>query len=290
MEPFTTTGLFSAPSSPYIVGLDLGKSADFSALIPLRKTGVKVVPDSDRKPLPVYAVRAVKRWSLNTAYTTVIEDVVRLFADREFAGGHLVIDATGVGAGVVDSFRQAKPAATIHSIVITGGHTESRRPNNVRHVSKTILIHLALMCVLQERIKFARRIPEADVIKRELSNYTMRISPSANETYSARDSEHDDLVLALALAVYLGDRRGSEARVEVLDLSEAARAEAEQAEAPAVGPDGMTDGQRSRLPGGEVWPGGPSLAEYKAALEELMRQPPRFDGDGDFEDGWAGWR
>jgi hypothetical protein len=276
MKPFASAGLF-APG-PVIAGLDLGKSADYSALVPLRKVGMTA--DAGHRPMPVYTCAAVKRWPLGTSYTAVVADVVRLFEGRGYAGGDLVIDGTGVGAGVVDAFRHARPRATVHAVVLTGGHAETRRPHNTRHVSKVILIHTALMAVLQGRVKFARRIPEAAVIRRELSGYTLKVSPSANEIYEARDCEHDDLVLALCLAVYFGDRRGVEAQFEVLDPAEA--------EGPAA--DEMSEEAKARLPEGPLWPGGPTPDEYQAELDRLMAEPPRFSDDPERLDGWDGWR
>ena len=62
MRPFTHTGLFAPQEqepAPVICGLDLGKNQDFSALIPLRKTGVRKPLDDSGRALTEYSVTAV---------------------------------------------------------------------------------------------------------------------------------------------------------------------------------------------------------------------------------------
>jgi hypothetical protein len=49
-------------------------------------------------------------------------------------------------------------------------------------------------------VRMAR--PAAEVLTRELEGFKVKITPAANETFGTwRDGEHDDLVLAVALAV-----------------------------------------------------------------------------------------
>ncbi|HKI19460.1 MAG TPA: hypothetical protein VKA15_16365, partial [Isosphaeraceae bacterium] len=47
----------------------------------------------------------------------------------------------------------------------------------------------------------------AEVLVRELTNFRERITESANMTYEARQGQHDDLVLATALPIWLGSQR-----------------------------------------------------------------------------------
>jgi hypothetical protein len=59
----------------------------------------------------------------------------------------------------------------------------------------------------QLRLKIAKALPLADVIERELGSFTVRITPTLNETFAAdtREGEHEDLVLAVALAAWVGE-------------------------------------------------------------------------------------
>ena len=86
------------------------------------------------------------------------------------------MDSTGCGIPVIDMLREARPNAILTPILLTGGHAESIHAQGVRHVSKVIWINAALVCLLQQRrVKFASALPEAEIIRKELSNYTMRI-------------------------------------------------------------------------------------------------------------------
>jgi hypothetical protein len=44
------------------------------------------------------------------------------------------------------------------------------------------------------------------ILIRELQNYQVKVTPAANEVFNAREGEHDDLLLALALAAWNGER------------------------------------------------------------------------------------
>ncbi len=55
-----------------------------------------------------------------------------------------------------------------------------------------------------ERLKIAKRLPEAGTLRQELQNFRVKIDPkTAHDSYSHwREAEHDDLVLATALACW----------------------------------------------------------------------------------------
>ena len=51
------------------------------------------------------------------------------------------------------------------------------------------------------RLKIVPGLALAPTLVKELGNFKVKTTPSANEVFSAREGDHDDLVLALALAV-----------------------------------------------------------------------------------------
>ena len=68
----------------------------------------------------------------------------------------------------------------------------------------------AVQVLLQnERLKIARQLPEAETLRRELQNFRVKIDPkTAHDSYSHwREKEHDDLVLATALAAWFRQYR-----------------------------------------------------------------------------------
>lgn len=51
-------------------------------------------------------------------------------------------------------------------------------------------------------LKIPRSISDAPVLARELQEFRVRYTEAGNAVFNAREGQHDDLVLALALAVF----------------------------------------------------------------------------------------
>lgn len=51
-------------------------------------------------------------------------------------------------------------------------------------------------------LRIAASLPDAAVLARELQDFRVRFTEAGNATFNAREGAHDDLVLALALAVF----------------------------------------------------------------------------------------
>jgi len=66
----------------------------------------------------------------------------------------------------------------------------------------------AIQSTLQSRrLKFADDLPLVPILEKELEAFRTKVTSDRNETFGAwRESDHDDLVLALALAVWFGER------------------------------------------------------------------------------------
>lgn len=64
-----------------------------------------------------------------------------------------------------------------------------------------------LQILLQEgRLAVPAELPDAALLRRELLQFRVRISGAANETFGAwREGEHDDMVIAVALACWAGE-------------------------------------------------------------------------------------
>jgi len=58
------------------------------------------------------------------------------------------------------------------------------------------------------RLKFGKQLKLASVVQRELGTFVEKITPAGNQTFAAdwREGQHDDLVLAVALALWLGEK------------------------------------------------------------------------------------
>lgn len=204
----------------YLLGLDLGQAADFSALAILETpTGG---PEAD------YHCRHLQRWPLKTPYPRIVADVARMVTGPELRGSRppvLAVDATGVGAPVVDLFKQSlrlpRPHLTVIDegyvpppcdvqlcpIQITGGDAVTHdRASGVTRVPKRDLVSAAQVALQTGRLKIAEGLKEAATLTRELLNFQVKISlETAHDSYGAwREGAHDDLVLAVALALWQG--------------------------------------------------------------------------------------
>jgi hypothetical protein len=92
-------------------------------------------------------------------------------------------------------------------ILITGGDAVTHE-HGFWHVPKRDLIAMVQVALQTGRLKIAAALPEAATLTRELANFQMKITLAGHDTYGAwREGTHDDLVLALACALWTGDRR-----------------------------------------------------------------------------------
>lgn len=220
---------------PHTVGLDLGQSRDYSAIAVLEAAywlteeqawtlnakqhgwvwPGELVPDQiDRARGLNYhrgrpaggplALRHLQRWEHGTAYPRIVQDVVQLLdtaplrADRAM----LVVDATGVGAPVVDLFRAEQ--VNHAPVTITGGFAvgwDLQRGSFT--VPKRDLVSVMAVLLEQRRLRIPEALPTRDLLTRELQAFRRRVTPVGNDTYASwREQDHDDLVLAVALAAW----------------------------------------------------------------------------------------
>lgn len=189
------------PKPTYFVGLDLGQARDYSALaIVERHKGVK-------RDEPSLAVRHLHRYELGTPYPAIVADVAAMLGREPLSERKptLVIDGTGCGAAVVDLFRNAKLKADLKAVLITGGDIESYEGGYWR-IPKRDLVSVIQVGLQTTRLKIAPTLAYAPTLQRELEEFKVKVSISPQQdTYEAwREGTNDDLVYAVALAVWSG--------------------------------------------------------------------------------------
>jgi hypothetical protein len=227
----------------YFLGLDLGQARDYSALAIIeeqlyigeawanevlyqddyeRGLSVGWVPPSALSPYrvgqalalsheygrpaePPLAVRHLERFELGTKYTDVVDRVAALVRSDSLRHmpAVLLVDKTGVGAAVLDSFTHARIGAV--AITLHGGSSVNRDPQRVGYrVPKRDLITVTQVLLQNGQLKVAAGLPEAETLKRELLNFRVKIDPrTAHDSYEHwREGDHDDLVLAVSMAAW----------------------------------------------------------------------------------------
>jgi hypothetical protein len=78
-----------------------------------------------------------------------------------------------------------------------------RREGTFCSLPKSLRLRLLLVSALEsDRLKIARGLPAGEAFARELRAFQVGITARGGTAYGAVAGEHDDLVLAVALAVW----------------------------------------------------------------------------------------
>jgi Terminase RNaseH-like domain len=190
----------------FVLGLDLGQKQDFTAVAVVEK---KERPDDK----PMLYLRHLERYALGTPYGEQMDRVASLVEQIKRQINHirprqpeLVVDATGVGVGVVEMLKDR--GLKYRAVSITGGVFESMS-GGTYHVPKRNLVSRAVAPFEGKRLKIARGMRLVPELVKELENFKVKVNiRTAHDSYEAwRESDHDDLVLALALACWWAEKR-----------------------------------------------------------------------------------
>jgi hypothetical protein len=187
-------------SARWCVGVDLGQSHDPSAAI---------VIDRQRQLLDiVYA----SRLPLNLSYEaqldriqSVIDRLGTIHGNTELSGGAMVaFDSTGLGRPVTELAAKQFRCPVI-GITITGGRTANTQFTRWT-APKVDLVDTTTVALQQHRLHASPQLSDLDQLLDELKGYSY--DQAATGTTFGNDSRtgHDDLVVALLLAVYLASR------------------------------------------------------------------------------------
>jgi hypothetical protein len=163
--------------STFFLGLDLGQAQDPTALAAVER----LEPFGGSNAY--YHVRHLERARLGMPYTGIVSRISTLL-DRDPLCGRtrIVVDATGVGAPVVDLLIQARMSPV--AVTITAGETVSGDGAAYR-VPKRDLVGTLQVLLQSGRLKIADAIPEARLLVQEMLAFRVKITTSAHDTYGA---------------------------------------------------------------------------------------------------------
>jgi hypothetical protein len=223
--------------SIFLFGLDLGQLTDYTALVGVEAKGTWIdfaYEDAfmgyarsrtikvEVLPLVALNVRHIERFPLKTPYETMVDQVENRLKHAP-SPKHLVIDRTGVGVAVAEMFRRCRP---IGLTITAGGHAHIPASNLV-NVPKRDLV-ASLQVPLQDGVlKIAKKLPSAALLTSELATFKAKITAAGSQTFEAwREADHDDLVLATAMPVWLATQcllENQRKITEVIDSQRVAR-------------------------------------------------------------------
>jgi hypothetical protein len=191
----------------YFSGLDVGQAQDFTAFAVLERTKV---PDPDQAYITDhfafhYAVRHLERFALGTSYTQLCARLADLFAEPPLRDSVLAVDQTAVGRPVVQMLWRARLRASVQPVAITGGN-RALVEGGVRLIPKKELVSTLQLLLQERRLKVSPALPEAATLVCELAEFKIKAPPAGEVPELWREGPHDDLVLAVAIAAWLGER------------------------------------------------------------------------------------
>lgn len=202
-------------TSAYVMGLDLGKAADHTALAILDRHSNQGEPVR-------YTLSHLHRYALHTRYTDIVAEVVKM-KDKEplKKNSILVIDKTGVGEAISDMFFAAGLRSV--GIVFHGGRKDSRDGRDY-HVAKINLVAEVQKLLEQGHLKIIPKLEYADLLIEELQRFHAKTSQAGRVTFEPapgddwRTRPHDDLVFAVAVAVWVGEKAWPRSRPRVRSM------------------------------------------------------------------------
>ena len=92
-------------------------------------------------------------------------------------------------------------------VTITAGHEVTLSEAGEFRVPKKELVGVLQVLLQTRRLRISQALPEAAILAKELETFQVKLTAAANEAFGAwREGQHDDLVLAVALAAWAGER------------------------------------------------------------------------------------
>jgi len=189
----------------YVCGLDLGQKRDPSALA--------ICEIRENKHFEkFFYVRGLKRFPLHQTYTRLAERVAKVDAQLrgEYTNVTWAADLGGPGPGVLEILSRKAPRMDLYKVLLHGGSATTWDHHEIM-ISKSTLISTLIAAFDADHIFLSSKSRELENIKTELQNFEVRLSANeGGESYGGNVSEgHFDLLISLALAVYIGSELGA---------------------------------------------------------------------------------
>lgn len=208
----------------FFIGVELGQVSDVTAIAVVESLTLPLLRmDEEHSPRwvsvhPVYqgpdgkevrehppvnfALRHLERIPAGVSYPEIVSRFEALH--RQLSKPVTILDATGVGKAAVELFRKTNVSVSVFTLV--AGDQVIRDGSNYR-IPKRDVISSTQVLLQTGRLKIARSLPHAALLARELVNFRFKVGQDRSEdVLDWREGPDDDLVLALAIAVWEAER------------------------------------------------------------------------------------
>jgi hypothetical protein len=190
----------------FLVGLSVGQGGQPTGLAVLEKFKSPSHP-------AVYACRYLRRWlPPDTAYPKLCSELASMLAGP-LAECNLIVEAGPSIGAVITMLRRHRLDAYVRGIELKASAADDRSGDTWK-LSKGLVIETTRQVLQEERLVFDERMPPPvaattpplQTIYQAILNYPYNKTPAANEAFSSRDGEYDDVVLPVAVACWFGER------------------------------------------------------------------------------------
>ncbi|MBS1873605.1 MAG: hypothetical protein JSU00_10340 [Acidobacteria bacterium] len=187
----------------YYIGADLGKQVDFTAIAIVER---EERPRAWMEPLFLgLSVRWLERVPLGTSYTGVVRRIVDIGRQLGWNCG-IAVDATSMGAPVIDMLREAPLQCEMVPVVITAGE-EANSDGRVWRAPKRDLISGLQLNLEKGLLRIARDLRQTPSLVEELVEMRTIWTRTGRVSWGAVGvGRHDDLVTATALGCWMAER------------------------------------------------------------------------------------
>jgi hypothetical protein len=196
-----------------VIGIDLGKMNDYSAVACIERVQKYKSWPHEKEHLgePYYRLMVLERFPLNTDWVkqayfaqAIYEEIKARWSEKKITPD-IIIDAAGVGAPMLDMFKRLIPAAM--GCYFTSGH-QVNKENGIYYVPKQQVVATTQIVSQARRIKFGQNIPDKEALKNEMLNFSYKINQETGYVSfeHGKDSQKDDQVLAIAIALWYGEK------------------------------------------------------------------------------------
>jgi hypothetical protein len=182
----------------FILSLDPAQLRDWSALAAI---DMQYRPEEKRFG---YSLVAMAR-KQGLPYDQIVDWVVRTLKKPEFnreQPPEFLLDSTGVGVAVRDML--AAKGVRMKAVTITSGESFTRQ-GSIFHVGKSRLIGTFLGAFDAGKVRVNPNMPIWPLVEREMLSFRAEMNTQGRLKMEAEQGENDDMLFALAMAVWYGE-------------------------------------------------------------------------------------